>query len=71
MSSARLSYTRHDPEAEVFVMPDEREQRYGDPSREAVGRAVRAVATARGKDDTREALLDLAAVCIAWARSLT
>lgn len=48
----------------------QRAWRYGEPNRAAIGRAVRRLAQATGKNATVEALLDLAAICSAWANRL-
>lgn len=49
---------------------DLRAFRYGEPGRTALGRAVRQLALAAGKDAVHEALLDLAAIANAWAERL-
>ena len=49
---------------------DERVYRYGEPGRAAITQAVRKIATTSGRKATREALLDLAAICSAWAERL-
>jgi transposase-like protein len=59
-----------EPESEELAEPDPRSRRYGEPGRAAIGRAVRRLAQVQGKDATREALLDLAAICRAWAERL-
>lgn len=49
----------------------DRAQKYGEPGRPAIGQAVRRLAQVQNRDATREALLDLAAICAAWAERLT
>jgi transposase-like protein len=57
-------------EREQQPLPD-RPLRYGEPGRAAVGRAVRELAKAEGRDATCDALLTLAAICTAWAERLS
>lgn len=47
-----------------------RGHQFGEPSRAAVGAAVRRLAQAQGREKTRRALIDLSAVALAWAALL-
>lgn len=61
-----LDAEQHDREFNEAA--DWRRHRLGEPGRDAVGRAVRALAHAKGRAATRAALLDVCAACRAWAR---
>lgn len=47
-----------------------RSRRFGNPGKATLGRAIRLVAAARGRTATADALWDLAAVALDWARFL-